>query len=190
MAHRHWAGGDNMSIVIKKVWHIERRETSWGVFYFTDFGCETHGRRSFRLWISSRLISQDEDGHDVVLLPVRATIDRTERGSLVLRPGKGWVFSFYVKCGHRGGSSFEVLEPAPIAVEKFRIFESPRGSLGISDGALVEVPSFPVWVRWNETGRLYCAPPEGVSQISQDLEVTDLDMVPGGLEELREIFSE
>lgn len=172
---------------------VQFKETSEGRFPFLDFGYETHGRKSFRLWISTKLIQKDEKGQDVISFPMNATLIRTEKGSLVLRPGPGVVYDIFVKCGYRGDSKIEILKPQPSLAVKYYDYSSPRGSLGVSHGMLVwlETPQSLTY-RWRRTGRTYGEPKKGLSIIHPDGRVEEIDELPDGLEalhELRELLS-
>ena len=163
-------------------------------FPYIDVGAEDHGRPSFRLWVSGRLVQREDDKCYVVFPVHGARIERTERGSLVLRPAEGWsVYYLVVPCGFRGDSGFEILEPQGTELFPFKKYHSPRGSLGVDHGALVNVPDDtdgrpqPVKYRWERTGRLYGAAPEGISIVKPDGTVEDFDWVPDGLEALQEL---
>lgn len=147
-------------------------------FYYADFGSETHGRTSFRLWVNRKLVKRDEQGNPYIEFPIRATIHRTEKGTLVLRPSQNSVvFDVFIRCGYRGGSNIEVKSDIRNIVP-YSIYRSPRGSLGISDGALIEadVSKLPVVIEWHRSGRTYGGPREGVLFLYED-KIEQIDSV-------------
>jgi len=179
-------------------------------FPFLDFGAEAHGRTSFRLWVSGRLVKHEtvknydssnpinriiaeeigmpeKEEHYYIEFPMKnAKIFRTQRGNLVLRPNEGTtVFYVFVPCGYRGESEFEILSDY-YELFPFEIYESPRGRLGISRGALVNAPTAPLVYRWERTGRLYGKPAEGVTIITPGGEEKVFEDVED-LEELEEL---
>lgn len=156
---------------------------------YIDMGSEDHGRTSFRLWISDRLVERDKDDKFVITFPKRhAEIQRTVKGSLILRASESrMVYDIFVPCGYRGDSSFTILTEH-YNVFKYRIFRSERGSLGISQGALVNAPDGePLKYSWERTGRLYGDSPEGITILMPDGEEREFDNVPDGLEALAEL---
>src|SRR5690606_32106376 len=89
---------------------VEYKETEDKKFFYTDVGSETHGRSSFRLWVSGRLVQKEvkfnRDFYFLEFPVVNAGIVKTEKGTLVLRPMPGSVvYNVLVPCGYRGGSS-------------------------------------------------------------------------------------
>jgi len=170
---------------------VSIKETSEGQFPFIDMGSETHGRKSFRLWVSKKLIKEEQDGL-FVLFPSPATLRKTEKGSYVLKPSDNHTtFNVFIKCGYRGGSSIEVLSPHETCLD-YSIFSSPRGSCGISSGALITIKNedIPLKVRWTRSGRLYGGPGQGLSILHQDGREDELDELPNGLEAVEELRRE
>jgi len=156
---------------------------------YLDVGAEFHGRISFRLWVSGKLVQKDEDGKDIIRFPLQARIVKTEKGSLVLQPSQEHVvYDFLVPAGYRGDSRFEILAPDTVEVFKYKEYASPRGNLGISEGALVVVPgNAPLKYKWFRSGRLYSSAPEGITILTPDGEEKEIDEVPDGLEALAEL---
>lgn len=188
-----------------KYLEIMKKETQDGIFYFADIGSEGHCRPSFRLWVSGKLVSQDEGGHckpcsdqpclqrgkDIVVLPAKAVISQTAKGSWVLRPSEEHLtFCVGIHCGYRGSSSYEFLTPVAVSVP-FEVWDSPRGNLGVSSYALISVSAadMPLKYRWSRTGRLYGSLPSGVTIVAQDGTETSLDGIEDGLEDLEELKS-
>lgn len=128
------------------------------VFYYIPWGKEGHGRISFITWINRKLIN--EEGK--IIFPLYGKLIKTEKGNLVIRPDeeeKCWIFPVQARCGFRGSSIIELLSPPDAQLLKYYIYSSPRGNLGISEGALVITPKFPVKFHIKYTGRLYGDPP-------------------------------
>jgi len=134
-------------------------------FYYADIGRVVHDRPSFRLWVSGKLVSE-EGGMKFVDLPAFAKLHITEKGTVVLKPSNeyftvvaGW------ECGYRGRSYLEVISPKNALVRKYHIYCSPRGNLGISEYAIISVPTSEVLrVHLSRDGRLYGAESEMVEE--------------------------
>jgi len=187
------ARGNNSKevIVMMRKYRVNFRVDEEGNRYpFLDVGSEGHGRPSFRLWISGRLLQRGKDGEYYLSFPVQgARIYRTEKGSLVLRPAEGWrVENIYVPCGFRGDSGIRILAPEGAEWFEYYVYASPRGRLGISEGMLVNVPRDAVLkFEWGRTGRLYGDSPEGITIVMPDGEERPFEEVPDGLEALGEL---
>lgn len=148
---------------------------------FVDIGSEIHGRRSFRLWVSGKLVEK-KDGYEYICFPMRGRIEKTRKGNLVLKPSNDTtVYYTVVEAGYRGESCLEILSP-DCKVFRFKEYRSPRGSLGISEGALIVSPNVPVKFEWSRTGRLYGKKESGVTIITPEGERKIVDD-----EELEEI---
>jgi len=159
-------------------------------FPFIDLGSEDHGRPSFRLWIAGRLVSRGRNNDYVVRFPVRgAKVEVTEKGNRVLRPTEGWiVYDVYEECGYRGKSRIMVLAPGSAEIHYYAVYRSPRGNLGISEGALVCVPEeATLKYRYERTGRTYGAPQEGVVIVNPEGERKEFDWIPDGLAAIEEL---
>ncbi|MFZ8804316.1 MAG: hypothetical protein ACO2PO_15205, partial [Candidatus Calescibacterium sp.] len=57
---------------------------------------------------------------------------------------------------------------------KFWEYSSPRGSLGISEGVLVETSKETIKIKWERTGRLYGSAPKGITVLHIDGRVEEL----------------
>jgi len=180
-------------------------------FPFIDIGEEDHGKPSFRLWVSGRFVRPHiidahavwdeerqtwyhpkvQDGYEVVFPVHDARIEKTPKGSLVLRPYNGGiVHNIMVLCGYRGGADIDVVSLDFDSEDVFRYqeYRSPRGNLGIDAGALVNHPAdTPLKYKWYRTGRLYGKPSEGVTIVMPDGTEKELDMLPDGLEAIEEL---
>jgi len=181
-------------------------------FPFVDIGSETHGRISFRLWVNKRFIQPHivnnhviydekterwyniknfQDGFEIVFPIHDARIEKTSKGSLVLRPCEGsTVHNIIVPCGYRGGASIDVISSSidDGDIFQYREYHSQRGNVGRDRGALVNCPSgIPLKYRWHRTGRLYGAQAEGVTIIMPDGTEKEIDRLPDELEDIEEL---
>ncbi len=156
---------------------VKFKEFEGNRFYYIDVGSGAHGKISFRLWISSKLVQRDEKGSLFIEFPLQARIVKTEKGNYVAKAGPGIIYDVFVDCGYRGESSFEVeVDDPEILKLGYVIYHSPIGALGVSRGALVYVPSGkPIIVRWKRTGRLYGSPAKGITKYYPDGTVEELD---------------
>ena len=161
---------------------LRYRETEGKKFFYMDIGSETHGRPSFRLWVSGRLVQQETKDNQVyyfLRFPVLdAGIVRTEKGTLVLRPIPDLiVYNILVPCGYRGYASFEVVSPEMALVYPYEEYHSPLGNLGVSQGGIIVAPLGSVKVQWERRGRLYGATPNGVTTIHPDGREETIDRI-------------
>jgi len=171
---------------------VSFKETPDGRFPYLDIGSETHGRPSFRLWVSGRLITRkvrDKQVKHYVVFPAKAKIKETARGTRVLVPDENYIcYDIYVPCGYRGCSSFKILEPKDAKAYRYSSYRSPRGNLGISFGALVVVSKgTALKYSWRRAGRTYGNPKEGITFVMPDGKTQELDSLEDGLEELEQL---
>ena len=167
-------------------------------FPYFELGRLSHHKPDLRVWVSHKLLSiqplwqervartkqvfkgnealarlqelERSGGKYEVRFPANAAITITTKGSLVLKPSPEKItIAFSVPCGYRGSSSFEIQSEVEF-MREFQIYHSPRGSLGISAGAIVTVreKQWPIKVRWCRTGRLYGEPAEGIALVHID----------------------
>jgi hypothetical protein len=162
---------------------LKIKENDGRVFYYADFGYEAHGRTSFRLWVHHKLVSWNDD-LPYLEIPRRGISlqEGKKAGTWILRPGEENLFEIYVPCGYRGSASFEILTPVT-ATAFYSVYQSPRGSCGISEGALISTAEEAVVHKWERTGRLYGDPPTGITKIDIEGKMIDLE----GLEDACEI---
>jgi hypothetical protein len=120
---------------------------------------------------------REEEGYLYVEFPLHAQIIKTEKGNYVAKPGPGVIYDVFVDCGYRGDAEFQVEVDDPEILQLgYVTYRSPVGSLGVSRGALVYVPSGkPIIVRWKRTGRLYGSPAKGITKYYPDGTVEELD---------------
>jgi hypothetical protein len=172
----------------KETFEVQTARFDDKVFYFVDVGKEIHGKKSFRLWINRKLVPQpDKDGIIKMNFPiVGVKVIKTEKGNYVLRPQQGWWTSIFIKySGYRGISKCEILSPKDIISIPYKIFESPQGNLGISEGLLFSAPeSEVVIIEWKRTGRLYGSEPKGTARLFPNGVIEEISL---RAEELSEI---
>jgi len=173
----------------------EKKAEDGKVFHYAEIG---YGKNypDFRLWVPNSLVQSDKPYQpekdfpkpDVVIVaksqkfiefPLQATISQGKsKSTLILKPSADKVVhNVLIPCGFRGDSSFEILSPKAedLKVFNFKNYESPRGNLGVSAGALVESPAGAVLtVHWEKSGRLYGEPAEGTSLYYPNGEVRDV----------------
>jgi len=147
-----------------KVVLVEKRVDD-KVFYLWKVGQEEHDRPTFHIWVNPRLIGRDEEDA-FIELPLAGVDLQKGKKDLILKPGKRNLFNVFVRCGYRGDSQINVLTPGEVYY--YHIFSSPRGNLGISQGALVLTDENAVRFSWTRSGRLYGNPSEGISIIRLD----------------------
>lgn len=158
-------------------------------FPFVDVGSEAHGRKSFRLWVAGRLVVESETSSPHISFPVKGKIEKTGKGSLVLRPSEDHVtHNVFIRCGYRGGSRISILSPEGAQSWEYAIYSSQLGSTGVSSGMLVSLPStLPLKYKWERTGRLYGGESEGITIVMPDGSSQAFEAIPDGLEALDEL---
>ncbi len=157
--------------------YLYEKQVEGKSFYYVEIGSETHGRPTYILWINRALLTEELIEARKFVFPVRGA--RIQQGkserTLVLKPDQSRnVFYYLKKCGYRGDSSVEVYDCEDCKVYKFWVYSSPRGSTGISEGVLVETSQDKIKVKWSRTGRLYGAPPQGITILHIDGRVEEL----------------
>jgi len=157
--------------------YLYEKEADGKVFYYVEIGAETHGRPTYLLWINRKLLSEELIEARRFIFPAKGA--RIEQGksdrTLILKPDTNKNVFYYIKgCGYRGDSSLEVYDCEDCKVYKFWEYSSPRGSLGVSEGVLVETSSEAIKIKWSRTGRLYGAPPRGITILHIDGRVEEL----------------
>jgi len=171
------------------------KETGTEKFYYIPFGCGHHGRIDFYLWINKRLVKFDENRNPYIEFPAQnSKVIKTEKGNYVLRQEEGWTTFIDVgeKCGYRGSSSFEILEPPKetAVLLEYTIYDSPAGNLGVSSYGLVSVKGTELTVKWERDGILYGKPSHGIRKYYSDGKEEDFENLPDGLESLEELKKE
>lgn len=174
---------------------LKAKEAGVEKFYYIPFGCGCHGKTDFYLWINKKLVKFDESGNPYTEFPAQnCKVIKTEKGNYVLRPEEGWTTFISVgeKCGYRGSSSFEILEPPKemVVLLGYTIYDSPVGSLGVSNYGVVSVNGKELTIRWERTGRLYGKPSCGIRKYYADGKEEDFENLPDGLEAFEELKKE
>lgn len=153
--------------------YLHQKEADGKVFYYVEVGSETHGRPTYILWINRKLLTEEAVETKWLPFPIRGA--RIEQGksdrTLILKPEQEKnVFYYRKECGYRGRSHVEVYDCEECRVFKFKKYSSPKGSLGISEGVLVETPKeiIKIKVKWKRTGRLYGSAAGGIAILHID----------------------
>lgn len=130
---------------------------------YIKIGSEDHGKPSYKLWLSKSFLSQADEGGNLVF-PLKGRIKVTEKGSLVLkRDDNFWVYDYFCPCGFRGDSKIIIKNPKnEYTAFYYYVYSSQRGSLGVSQGALI-VTSHKIVINWERTGRLYRKAANGIA---------------------------
>lgn len=168
-------------MLVKRV-NLKFKEAEGKQFFYVDMGWEDHGRPSFRLWVSGRLVQKETKDSQVYYFlefPVlNAEITRTEKGTLVLRPAQDTVtYNVLIPCGYRGDSYLEVVSPEMAQVYLYEEYSSPRGNLGVSQGAIIVAPLGSIKFKWERTGRLYGSAPTGITKLYPDGREETIDRI-------------
>ena len=103
--------------------------------------------------------------------PIRsAVVRRTERGSLILIPGKGIVYFATIPSGFRGSATLDEIRGGEV-IAAGKWYHSPQGSLGRTAWALVQAPpESSIEIIGSHTGR----------RIPKDREHVHLLLLPDG----------
>ena len=132
-------------------------------FYYVEIGKGFHYRVEYKVWVDPSFLVPNGSLFDLPT-PVQGCDLRQGKKDLVLRKGDKNLFYIEIECGFRGQSKIDAIvcddEPT---IYYFDVYQSERGSLGISSGALVLTRSDRVKVRWHRSGRLYGKPSEGTT---------------------------
>lgn len=167
---------------------VKEKEVEGKKFYCIEI---EDTRSTHRVWINPSYFHDEIEGKQPkkYFLGIfrNARIEKTQKGSLVIKKGNNNIFFVRIKCGYRGTSSFEVLSNAS-SVHKFNYRHSPNGALGVSEMGVIETPEKYVKIQWKRSGRLYGEPSRGVSLIKLDGTVEKLDNISD--QEMEEILDE
>jgi hypothetical protein len=156
-------------IIMKQKWGVEKKEFDGKTYFFIKIGSRWFGEPDFLVWVSPKLVNQDQDGF-FIGFPVE-NVDLVEgKRDLILLPGDKNVFNVTVPCGDYSDSKFEIITPG--IMFEYQVWSSKGNS---SRGALVLTESAYVKFRWKRTGETYGSPSEGVSIIYIDGGKMDLE---------------
>jgi hypothetical protein len=145
-----------------KRFYVYPKQVEGKTFYFTQVGRGFHYKPEYRVWVAKDLLKEKE-GQFYIDLPLQGCDLRQGKKDLVLRKGDFNLFYVFIECGFRGQSVIDAIITDEPQVFYFDWYESERGSLGISSGALVLTKLDRVKVRWHRSGRLYGKPAEGTT---------------------------
>ena len=126
-------------------------------YFYVEIPCGAHGRKR-RIWINRRAIEQKDEQYAIVdMLDYKIT----ERGNIVLLPGRRDIAIIEAESGYRGHSAINVFRDGQEVAPIFRgaVYHSPLGRLGVSDIILTELRERDI-IKVRRTGRLYGAPAE------------------------------
>jgi len=170
--------------------YVSEKTADGQTYYFMYVGSETHGRPTYIMWISKSFLQQDEKGRYYLEFPINGcTIKQGKKeNTLILKKGDMNLYNILIECGYRGGSTIDdVIADEPVQVFHYKVYSSPRGSTGISKGALILTKAEKVKVKWSRGGRLYGAPASGTTILYADGKKEDLYCVEEeDLQELKE----
>lgn len=72
---------------------------------YIEMGREEHGRPRYRIWVSGKLLEKEGEGYFITFPKRGATITRTEKGNLVMRPTEdSIIYDVGVDAPRRGQS--------------------------------------------------------------------------------------
>ena len=127
-------------------------------YFYISIPIGSHGRVK-RIWINRKAVVRQEEEFTIVDW---LTYRKTEKGNIVLMPSdnkNSTIIYLIAECGYRGSSKIEILTPETAElVFEGAIYDSPRGSLGVSSCGLYKVKDGAVF-KISRTGRLYGADP-------------------------------
>lgn len=129
-----------------------------------EFGSETHGRRSFILYVPEKYRDiLDENGRlQFPMIGYRLYKINNYEYLIVKDPAFIVVNLSPIWKGYRGSSSYECIDGCERVDEKAEYYEyrSPRGSLGVYQGMLISIRKGEgkVVYQWRASGRMYGEP--------------------------------
>jgi len=158
---------------------LEKLSVNGKELYYFTLGAVDYYKPVYRVFVHSDLITH-VDNRSFVKFPLKGCeVVKKDDFNLVLKPGKNTGFIFEVEAGYRG--SAEIVEISTYEHEyeshSYEIYNSERGSTGISVGAFIITPSDKVMIKWNRNGRLYGKPAKGVSILYVDGKIEQMDEV-------------
>ncbi len=167
---------------------LEKLSFSGRQLYYFTVGAVDWYKPVYRVFVHPDLITHADN---FVKLPLKGCeVVKKDDFNLVLKPGKNTGFIFEVEAGYRGTAKIVEINTFGHEYEShsYEIYNSERGSTGISAGAFIITPSDKIQVKWERNGRLYGKPAKGVSilyadgKIEQMNEVDNLDDIANELE--------
>jgi len=152
---------------------IKTKTIEGNTFFYIDLGEQ---RISKRIWLNNKyLFDKLNSKRKVIGVFENAKIVKTSKEKYIIQNGKNNIFFILVKSGYRGCSEIKVLSNYINIIEFFN-YHSPKGSIGTSNGVIVETKKDYVKIQWNRRGRLYGGPDKGLSIIYlSDYRIETLD---------------
>jgi hypothetical protein len=177
-----------MAVEILEI-EVNEKEAEGVKFYYTEI---VSSRASFKVWINPNYYKNElernlKNSKYTIGILKNARIEKTSKGSIVIKRGSNNVFFIKVKCGFRGDSEFKILSNVVNVIE-FGYKHSPNGSLGVSACGLIETAEDYIKIEWKRSGRLYGQPSKGVSVIKIDGTIQKIDGIKS--EEIQEIIAD
>jgi hypothetical protein len=176
----------NMSTAIELLeLNIKQKEVENKNFYYIDLGGSYLTKR---IWINPKYFEKElKLSKETIGILKNAQLETTSKLNHVIKIGENNLFFVLARCGYRGSSEIKVISNY-INIVNFFYYHSPRGNLGISDGAIIETKEDKVKIKWYRSGRLYGEPDKGLSIINSNGKIDELiDLEP---EEIDEILTE
>ena len=133
---------------------LKIQETDRG-FKYVAIRYDAHDYKELKVWVNNRIYitpTEEEDKYILEFPIQKAQIIKTQKGSFVLKPGKGNVFYHSISSGYRGSSNLEPEKDCEM-LEKVWNFASGRGALGDSCHAFFNSQKANCEVRWHRSGR-------------------------------------
>jgi len=122
-------------------------------FYLFNLVSGSHNHIVTKVWVNKKFVHPNEADGEVEFPVQNARVIRTEKGALVLRPSdEGWVALIQERSGYRGSADFSLEGDFEIVAEG-KEYHSPRGSLGETAWALVNVKGPEILVHVSISGR-------------------------------------
>ncbi len=169
---------------MKKI--LRQKEVEGKRFYYFTLGRRDYFKPVYKVWVSDKLIKRDESGDAYIEIPMR-NCQIVEMKNLVLKEGNYNMFIFEIECGYRGEAEIvEIKADDPeLKYFKYVIYESERGSTGISAGVIILTKAEKVKISWERNGRLYGEPASGTTILYIDGKTEEIEEIDEEL--LREI---
>jgi hypothetical protein len=159
--------------------YVREKQAEEKTFYYVEIGAEDHYHPTFIIWVHPSFIKTDGSGN-YIEFPIRnCQIIKGKGKGLILKKGDKNLFYFTIGAGFRGKSTIENIDcyGNECEVYKFFDYDSPRGSTGIDEGALILTKSEKVKIKWSRNGRLYGKAPKGITILYIDGREEQLECV-------------
>ena len=175
--------------------YVQTKTAEGQTFYYCHIGAQSYYRPTYTMWVSKNLLQQDEQGRFYLEFPLAGCdIKRGKKEStLILKSGNNTLYYFLIECGFRGTATIDevIAEDPETQCFYFDRYESERGSLGISHGALILTKAPKVKIKWHRSGRLRGKPSSGITILYEDGRVENIEGIEEeDLNELKELEKE